>query len=141
MREPAAHYLVREPAIALPLVALALNVVLVVLLVIQTSRERDRLHVAFTPASTTTTTGAAGAPTGPAAQPLLEVKSVASFTLDGEPLTTIGDLEFRLSARATPGAVLRLAPSPTLDAESLARVLRSCVRAGFASVAIEPPPR
>ncbi|MBX7243976.1 MAG: hypothetical protein K1X53_00660 [Candidatus Sumerlaeaceae bacterium] len=133
MSSASTHYLYRNPGLALPLVALVVNLAVIMFMLQEMRASRSRVRAAFAPV------GAVVA--GDSKTPLLEVFSAEEFRLEGEPIRSTEDLEFRLGGRASSGPTIRVATAPAVDAQTLARVLRACGQAGFTNAAVELAPR
>lgn len=121
------HYLWRQPGLGMPAVALALALVGIILLLLQTRAERPSLLL-----------GTRGVGSG-VATVRVEVRAADDFRVDGERLATLTDLEFRLGGRSGPDAALELHLMPGVPGDALVGVLDACSRAGFAKVALVGP--
>ncbi len=129
MRRAVTHYLLREPATMLPLVALAVNVVLIAFLLVEIRSVRSSVKVALTASSLT-----AGRPLG---VPSLRVGPGPALHLDDEPVASPDELEYRLGGRTKSGNSIAVTTDPDVSASRLAEILHVCSRGGFTHVAIE----
>lgn len=127
MRRP--HYLARDPVWALPLVALVANLALVVIVLMQVHTPKSNLRVSVADPSRSV----------PASwqAPVLQVAGNGGLTLDGSPLVTPLDLEFRLEALADRGPALILRTAAKTDAAAMAKLLQTISQAGFSDVLVE----
>ena len=126
----AGFYLVREPALVLPLVALVINVLLIAFMLVDVRRAGGRVRVAFASQSR------------PAAQqpgplPVLTIVAADDLRLDAERMTSVDDVEFRLRGRAGEGSAMVIRVGTEVPAEILTSVLQCCARAGYGNVALE----
>ncbi|MCX7018367.1 MAG: hypothetical protein WCK47_13525 [bacterium] len=126
------HYLMREPGLALPLLALTVNIVLIAFLMSSLRMSRERVRVVFEPARQTEKTAPVAA-----LIPALQVAGENDLRLDGERLTSLDDLEFRLEGRSGAGSSMLLRLAPGVPASLLTRILKICAEAGFSFVALE----
>lgn len=125
-----AHYLWREWELAMPLLAIVMNVLLLAIVTVGIRSMQQRLHVEFS-----TLQGPIA--TDPRRTVQVRVEPGPAFLVDEQRQATVGDVEERLAQRAAGarGAMIRF--SSGVPAEVLMQVLEACSRAGIGSVAIE----
>lgn len=121
------HYLWRQPGLGMPAVALALALVGIILLLLQTRADRPSLLLG--------TRGVGGG----VATVRVEVRAPDDFRVDGERVATLTDLEFRLGGRSRPDAALELHLMAGVPGDVLVGVIDACSRAGFGKVALVAP--
>ena len=126
-RRSQAHPLRREPGVALAGVALVVLVVALVGSLAMLRGARNALHVSID-----------SNPSAATSRPLrVEVRSEREFRVDGEPLSAVEDVDFRLGGRAGTAPFAQVVVSAGVPAPVLVRVLESCTRAGFTRVNVE----
>ena len=117
------HPLWQQPGLGMPLVAMTLAVLMLVIALVQNHSDQPALML-----STETA--------GSSQQVLVEVRATNDFRVDGEPVTTLTDLQFRLSGKSPGSSQLTLSYAPGLTAAQLNEVLEACSRAGFGRVVL-----
>jgi biopolymer transport protein ExbD len=119
------HFLLQQPGLGLPMVALVLNVLWLGFLLVELRGQKPLLRVATT------------AP--PAARQMvrLEVRSETDFRVDGEPVGTVADLEFRLGGKIAASNQLAVRVGPGVSGAAVVQVLEACSRAGFGRVSLD----
>lgn len=139
---PRAHYLTGgDPGRGLPLVALLANLALLAAVIVQVRAMRPPMKTAVARA---TAAGVARGfdPRGPSADapPLLRLSGPArgdADTLDGKPLRTAMDLDFRLKSLAGRSTTLVMATDADTPAERVTEALRAAAEAGFLETRVE----
>jgi biopolymer transport protein ExbD len=129
MKRSSAHFLLREPALALPLVALALNVVLIAFLLVEIRSVRSSIKVALTASSLSGSR--------PLSVPRLRIGPGTALHLDDESVPSADELEYRLGGRTKSGNSITVHTDPDISASRLAEILHVCSRSGFTNVALE----
>ena len=126
-RRTQAHPLRREPGVALAGVGLVVLVVALVGALAMLRGARTALHVSLD-----------SAPSSVAGRPLrVEVRSEREFRVDGEPLSAVEDVDFRLGGKAGTAPFAQVVVGAGVPAPVLVRVLEACTRAGFTRVNVE----
>ncbi len=112
----------------MPVVALTIAVLVLVIVLLQTHSDKPSLLL-----GTSATVGTR--------QVLVEVRGTQDFRVDGEPVSTVSDLQFRLSGKSPADSELTLSYTVGLSPAQLNEVLEACSRAGFGRVVLsgEPP--
>ncbi|MGI8907329.1 MAG: ExbD/TolR family protein [Candidatus Sumerlaeaceae bacterium] len=119
-----AHYIAREPALAIPFVALAVNVFVLLLIGTQLHSASSRLNLSLESNRQS-----------PSAQVVLDEQGNTS--LNGSTMGSLQELEFHLSA-ITGGAHSAAIQVPAnIPSARLSEVLQACNRAGVTDVALK----
>ena len=123
------HPLWHQPGFGMPLVAMTLGVLMLAIMLVQNHSDKPALLIS-------------SSTIGDARQVLIEVRGMDDFRVDGEPVSTLTDLQFRLSGKSPGSSELTLSYAPGLTAAQLNEVLEACSRAGFGRVVLsdEAPP-
>lgn len=122
------HYLAREPALAIPFVAIAANLLLLLFVSGQLRSTTARLNLRME----------AGAPFSSASQ--LVITTSGTAVLNGSAMSNLQELELHLSGIASNSSGLAVQVPANISGERLAEALRTCNRAGFTDVALSVKP-
>jgi biopolymer transport protein ExbD len=118
-----AHYLAREPGLAIPFVALAINVLLLLAVGAQLHSGSGRLNLSM---NDNTAPGA----------PQISIARDGTISFNGSPMSSTAELEFHLSAISANTKALIIETPPTLPSSRLTEILQLCNRAGFNDIAL-----
>lgn len=119
------HYLLHEPGLGLPLVALAVNLLVITALWQWSARDAQRVSIGWS----------STAP--PSAVPQIQLTGTGQLELNNVPVNSREDLQFRLSALSANGNQVRVEFSPDLPSDQLSDVLRICSQSGFTGVILQ----
>ena len=117
------HYLAREPALAIPLVAIAINVLFLMFVGAQLRASNSRINLMIEQHAA-----------APNAQLVLSTNGAA--TLNGSAMANLQELEFHLSAMASNGNNIAVQVPPNIPSDRLTEILQTCNRAGFTDIAL-----
>ena len=118
------HYIAREPALAVPFVALAVNIMLLLFVGAQLHSAGSRINLTLDRDART-----------PTAQITLSESGDAS--LNGSAMSSLQDLEFHLSALASNGSAISIETPPNVPSARLTELLQAANRSGFTDVALK----
>ncbi len=124
------HYLTRDPFWFLPLTALAANIALVGLLLVQAQSAKSTMRISVARPGI--------AVRASTALPVVTLDADGAVRVEGQTMATPLDLEFSLGALAErKGTAVILRTDPKADAAAVTRLLQACSEAGFADALIE----
>jgi biopolymer transport protein ExbD len=123
------HFLWRQPGLAAPFAALLLNAILLGLLLFWIRASAGTLRVATGVTATTSRAGVA---------PLaLEVRADNDLRLDGEPISTLADLQFRLEGKSAANRAMTVRVNRGVEGATVMRVLEVAARGGVGRVSLD----
>ena len=117
------HPLWQQPGLGMPLFAMTLAVLMLAIVVVQKHSDKPALMLGTSSV-------------GGSQQVVVEVRGMDDFRVGGEPVSTLTDLQFRLSGKSPGSSQLTLTYAPGLSAAQLNEVLEACSRAGFGRVVL-----
>jgi biopolymer transport protein ExbD len=126
------HYLFRNPGLAMPFVAFVVNLLVLCLLLVELRALRSSLRVSLQTAGAVPVSMAPGVA-------VIALGPGTDVRLNGVPLVSVNDIEFRVSGLPRQGTGITVRVAPGADSRTVVRVLQACARAGFTSVALESP--
>jgi hypothetical protein len=124
--------MLRDPGLALPVIALVVNILLIAFLVVELRSARKNMRVAFV--SQPAVAARAKEVTR------LDIGPGAALSLNGEAVKSMDDLEFRLAGKGAAARGVVIAVGSDVTASQLTRVLALCSRAGLTDVALQERP-
>ncbi len=123
------HFLWRQPGMAAPFAALLLNAILLALLLFGIRATTGPLRI-----STGTSPVSSRAGVAPL---VMEIRSDTDLRLDGEPITTLADLQFRLEGKSAANRAMTVRISRGVEGATVMQVLEAASRGGVGRVSLD----
>lgn len=127
------HYLLTEPALGVPLLAMAAAFLVLAQCVVILRATSRTVQV-------TLASAVLGERPEIGSLPVLTIAGTGEFEFEGRTLRSLGALESALERRAAGGPALVVVAPPGLPAEQLTEVLGRCSRAGFTQILLDTTP-
>lgn len=121
------HYILHEPGLGFPMLAVALNLLVLVGIWQWSGWEKQRVSVAWDQHATARSD-----------VPRIAITSSGQVLLNQQSVSKLEELQFKLSALSSAGNQLLLSYDLSVPAGRLAELLQICSQAGFTSVSMQP---